>query len=187
MSYTTQAFIHKGTWSSETRAHPALNFIEHYQDQVFDQQHWKTDHYSDWHTHDYTFTKPDGNAVSGRHEAWTDGHGSTFGGFSGHAHEPHFIAIWETQDGWEATGEADLYGDLAAGGEEAGKVKDRSGKEWHAVLHVAYHCELVKSEGGEGGNKFGILIKSARMYTDAVPAIGAKLRSGVIKKEDLGH
>ena len=185
MSFPTQpAFIHKGTWSPESRAHPALDFLEYYGGQVFDKQAWKTEHFSHWHTHDYTFTRPDGSVVSGGHEAWTDGHHSLYGDFSGHQHDPIFFVVWETQDGWELIGEGNVYADFAAGGDVGDKVKNRTGREWHTLMYGSFHFEFVRSEAGEK-NKYGILIKSLRIFADSLPILGGKIKRGIVKKEDL--
>ena len=193
MSYPTQpAFIHTGTWSAETRAHPALKFLEEYAATHFDQQAWNTNHYSEWHTHDWHFQKPDNTVHSGGHEAWTEGIPSIYGRFSGHWHDPTFFVVWETEEGYEMIGQANVWLDLdVAEGElekkkgEWEKVKDRNGKEWDAVMPGSFHFGFVKAEGG-GENGHGLLMNYTQMFADSAPVTGLMIKAGLVTKEDLG-
>lgn len=193
MSYPTKpAFIHSGGWSAETRAHPALKFLEEYAASHFDQQAWNTNHFSEWHHSDWHLTKADNTVVSGGHEVWTEGIPSIYGPFAGHLHDPTFLIVWDTEEGYEMIGEANVFLDLNVAEEDKGadesgttKEKDSNGKEWDALMPGSFHFWFAKAEGGEG-NTHGLLMKRTQLFADSAPITGLMIKKGLVKKEDLG-
>lgn len=70
MSYPTQpVFIHQGTWDNETRAHPAMAFMEKYTVHIIDTRSWDTP-VTEWHASDFVFQKSTGQVVEGGDAAW---------------------------------------------------------------------------------------------------------------------
>ncbi|KAL8795148.1 MAG: hypothetical protein Q9195_002303 [Heterodermia aff. obscurata] len=188
MAYPTQpAFIHTGGWGPSTRAHPALAFLEEYAASHFDQQAWNTNHFSEWHHADWHLTKADNSVVSGGHEVWTEGIPSIYGPFAGHLHDPTFLIVWETEEGYEMIGEANVFLDLggAEEGEGGKKEKDSKGKEWDAVMPGSFHFWFARAEGGEG-NTHGLVMKRTQLFADSAPVKSLMVKKGLLKKEDLG-
>jgi len=62
---TVPTFIHTGTWDDQTRAHPAMAWMESYTRSV-DNRSWTTGTpASEWHTAEFTLQKSDGTVIHG--------------------------------------------------------------------------------------------------------------------------
>jgi len=179
MSYPrTQAFIHNGYWDEETRAHPAMKWMEAYtldmESHTFDPK---------WYTSDFSLHKADGRVFNGLEGALV-GLRETYAPLPKHFHEPYYLSCIETQDGWEMLGQARAYAILP--GKPAideVKVKDNiHGLEWDIALPAAFKFRYVKDTNGPDG----ILMSRTELMSDSGPALKRLLKRGVLKWQDLG-
>jgi hypothetical protein len=101
-----------------------------------------------------------------------------FAPFSEHLHDPEFLVVWETSDGWGMLGQATLYWNLAVKGDGTGGVKDKSGKQWDGANRTAFRFGYVKEEGG-------IKLDRTEIMADSTAAVVLMLKRGMMKAEDL--
>jgi len=181
MSYTTKpTFVYNGGWSDETRAHPAMKWMEDYTVNVVDAKNFDVPS-TKYRVADFVLQKSDGTIIQGADPAW-EAEKQIYNQFLAHCHEPQGLMCCETEFGWEMIGQADVYvilpGDAGPGEK---KVKSKSGKEWDAVMPSAFRFEYVKDVSGPDGIKFS----SAKIFSDPLPALSLLLKRGVLNPEDL--
>jgi hypothetical protein len=178
--FKTPCFIHHGSWDDELRSHPALKWMEWYTKEIIDAR--KFDEYSATdagHTPDFVFQKSTGEVISGADKAWA-GVKEVYAPFSAQVHDPQFLVSWETENGWEMFGIADLWYNLAAPPSEGEKrVKGIHGEEWDGVLPSAFKFNYVK------GGKHGVQLARTEVYSDPSAALVRMLKRGMVKPEDL--
>lgn len=180
---TVPAFIHTGPWDAQTRAHPAMAWMESYARSV-DARSWATGTpASEWHASDFSLQKSDGSVIHGAEAAWHEGITVIYGPFAAHWHSPNFLVCSEMEGGWRMIGEANLYVNLSGKGEGGKGVRDGEGREWDVMVPSAYSLEYVREEGAKHG---GILLRSTKIFGDTAPVMKAMVEKGVVKKEDLG-
>jgi hypothetical protein len=98
--------------------------------------------------------------------------------FTSEFHEPYFLVTWETENGWEMLGDANLYANIP--GEptpDQKKVTDGQGREWDVVIPSGFKFHYTKKEGAPGG----IAISRTEITSDALPPIQIAVARGVIK------
>ncbi|KAB8346053.1 hypothetical protein FH972_023105 [Carpinus fangiana] len=173
----TQAFIHHGSWSDTTRAHPALAWFEGYTKDLIDAQKWDTPA-AEHHDPDFWLQKPDGTVIKGADQAWAAVH-ELYQPFAAHFHDPTFLVLSDTSDGWTMAGQANVFGNLQGPLGET-KATDSTGKAWELMTPAMFIFHFVKSS-----NKAGVALKSTRIFSDSGPAIVAMLKKGLIKPEQL--
>lgn len=179
MSVPTQpAFIHVGTWDDETRSHPALKWMEQYTNAFNAREQWDQKS-SDWHASKYTLVKPDGSTYTDAEEAFTEVKG-LYAPFTKEYHDPTFMVTWETSNGWEMFGQANLFancpGDPSEGDQ---KIEDPQGREWDVKIPGAFHFEYEKNEGAAHG---GIEMSRAEIMIDPTPAVQILKRRGLLNE-----
>jgi hypothetical protein len=182
---TTPAFIHYGDWDDITRAHPAMRWMESFT-RAWDSREWAIDPSvsSKWFTSDFALTKADGTSTVGV-EKGINVLRETYGALTGHLHEPYYVVVNETNNGWEMLGQATLYANLPGtpvSGEV--KIKDGEGKEWDMSVPSAFHFCYVRDESAKNGG--GILISKEEMISDSGVAMAILLKRGVLVAKDLG-
>ncbi|KAL8689355.1 MAG: hypothetical protein Q9218_004958 [Villophora microphyllina] len=184
MSFPTQpAHIHNGGFNAESRKHPVLEWMEDYTRNAIDSRSWGSGTpYWEWHTEDWTLQTANGAIYHGGENAWKEGIPSVYSLFKAHLHEPNFAVTFETSDGWEMIGQADMYAYLPVPGSEQ-KIKDPSGKEWDCVTNSAFHFYYVKDEKAK---HHGMLLKKTMIFADSGPALMLMLKRGQVKLADLG-
>jgi len=180
MSYsTTNAFIHTGNWDEETRSHPAVKFLEDYAAE-FDKSDWSIEHEA-WTTADWELQKADGTTFHGAKESY-DAVKELYGPLTAFLHEASFLIAWDTKEGWDVVGFANLFMNLP--GESQGqKVKDEAqGKSWDLMVPTAFRFTYVKDSRSKHD---GILLKKTVIYADSGPVVMGLLKRGVLKPEQL--
>lgn len=91
---TTPAFIHAGTWSSITRAHPAMKRMENYTNEAIDGRAWTTSTpFSEWLHPDFLLEKSDGTILHGGEKVWSQSLSEIYGPFTQHRHDPNFFSL----------------------------------------------------------------------------------------------
>lgn len=131
---TTSTFITNYTKGWEDwRVHPAVAWLEKCTKAFDARKSWSTP-YSDWHTDDYTFIKPNGETTTGGDPAFKATKES-YSAFSSSIHEPKLTCVLETQDAWYMIGEAILYGDFPDTGAGCKEIDDLAGRQWDVRLH----------------------------------------------------
>jgi hypothetical protein len=100
--------------------------------------------------------------------------------FAEHRHIPNFFVCWEVEDGWEMTGLANFYWNLAVKGDGA-KVKDEEGNEWDGKVNSAFKFAYKKEGEGNGG----IRMAATSIHGDPTAAVVTMLKRGMMKPEDL--
>ncbi|KAK4693222.1 hypothetical protein P7C71_g4136, partial [Lecanoromycetidae sp. Uapishka_2] len=102
MSFPTiPSFTRSGAWNSETRAHPAMKFMENFTKNAIDNLAYRSGTpYTDWYTDGFVLQKANGEIMHGGKKAWEEGLESTYGPFKSHFHDPNFLSCVETNDGW---------------------------------------------------------------------------------------
>ena len=178
MSFPTQpAFIHMGTWDDETRKHPAMKWMEDYTLNFNARANWDQKS-SDWHTSDFTLVKPDGSVYTEADEAFQQVK-DMYSSFTKEFHEPYFLAVWETSEGYEMLGQAHLFASCPgqpAQGER--KVRDGQGREWDVKIPGAFHFWYVKKQGAAHGD---YELRRTEISSDSLPAIQILMKRGVLK------
>jgi len=127
---TVPAFNHTGNWSGQTRALPAMAWMESYTRTAVDNRSWTTGTpSSEWQTAEFTLQISDGTVIHGREAAWHEGIAAIYGPSTAHLHSSNFLVCSESPDGWQMIGQADMYASLPGeGGGE--RVRDGEGREW---------------------------------------------------------
>lgn len=97
-----------------------MNFMETYTKTFVDTKAWTHASPTELHTADFTLYSANGNVYTGAEDACKKGLPATYDAFKEHLHEPSFCNCWETSDGWEMIGQADVYANLHV----SGKVSD---------------------------------------------------------------
>lgn len=96
--------------------------------------------------------------------------------FADQNHEPTHLVAWETSEGWEMTGEVNVFFKLQAPLPET--ETDAQGNKWHGVAFGAYHFVFVK-ESGE------IKMKLTRIYADPSPIMKLMLKNNFVNAEQI--
>lgn len=168
-------FMHTGDWSDETRNHPAIKWIEQYT-YAFDENNSQPEPASDWYTDDISFRKPDGTEVQGIDKVVAEA-AEVHGPFTKFIHVPYWLSCWETSDGWEMIGKADLYANMQGQPTADEKTVTSRGEQWQVSLPAWFHFWYTKSPE----SKHGILIQRCEMMTDTMPAVQILTKRGVMK------
>ncbi|OCK75302.1 hypothetical protein K432DRAFT_362330 [Lepidopterella palustris CBS 459.81] len=181
MSFPTKpTFVYSGTWSAESRAHPAMKWMENYTINVIDAKKFDIPA-TEYHVPSFTLQKSDGTIIEGAEKAWASNK-ETYAPFPAHMHEPQYLFCTETENGWQMMGRANLFVELPGQpGTGEKKVKSVSGKEWDAVMPSAFHFEYVKDKDGVDGIK----LAKTEIFSDPFPALRLMLKRGVIKPENI--
>lgn len=182
MSYPTQqVFIHKGSWDSETRLHPVMEWMEQYTYEFDRTRAFATGSPGDWLTSDFSVQLSDGTRIAGMQaaiKALTEKYAPFSGG---HKHDPTELLTWEEGDHWCMFGHAKCFIGFDGTGSTA-EVKDPQGKAWNVVIEATYRFVYVKDDSGRGG----IRMKETRIYADPMPAVGFMLEQGIVTAKDIG-
>ncbi|KIW11210.1 hypothetical protein PV08_10510 [Exophiala spinifera] len=179
---TKPAFIHRGTWDDETRAHPAMKWMEEFTLNFNRRGGWEEAR-TDWHSDDFSLVKSDGTEVRGHEPAWEQVK-AMYGFFTSELHEPYLLVCWETDDGWEMLGQANFYANCVGGDEKSSgerqqqqkKVKDLQGREWDVKIPSAFRFVYVKTDAAAHG---GIELKRCEIMSDSMPAVQILMQRGV--------
>lgn len=154
-----------------------MKFMEDYTANWFDAGGAQDD-YKDWHTSDFTFTKPDGTSFSGIDKAWP-AIKENYGPLAEYSHIPYYGVTTEVSDGWQMIGQATVYANLV--GQPAAdeqKLKDAQGKEWDVAVPAAFKFHYVKDDGAP---HHGIRLQSTEIHADNVPIVMTLVKRGVMK------
>jgi len=179
------ALVHYGDWDDHSRSHPALKFLEkfvHY----WDSREWIRDPSTsaNWLTSDFVLQKADGSLVTGSDAAIADLQ-AIYEPLTAHLHDPRYIVIHDSKDGWEMLAQAVLYANLVGEpAKEEVRAKDGKGKEWDMGVPSAFHVRFAKDDTAKNG--MGILIKMEELMSDSGVAVGILLKRGVLSAKDLG-
>ena len=173
---TNSALVHSGYWDDETRAHPAMKFMEEYTISFVDARNWDGS-ISEWYTKDYLVVHSNGQVVEG--QAGVDSVKEIYQRFAKNFHEPYFLICSETEYGWEMIGQAKLYvnhqGQPVQG---ESKVKDKQGREWDAAVPGAFRFEYTKESGAAHG---GVLLRRSELHVDSLPFFDTMVKRGLVK------
>jgi len=182
MSFPTiPAFVTSFTSSwEEARIHPALAWLEKFT-KAFDSRESWSGPYSDWHTDDYTFIKPNGEVTTGGDPAFKASQ-ELYSAFTSSLHEPKWACAWETPNIWYVVGEATVYGDFPDTGTERKRFLDRTGRTWDIRLHGMFQFEFVKEKDTIHD---GMKLKRLQVYCDTNPLVMEMLKKGMIKADDI--
>ncbi|KAF3037728.1 hypothetical protein E8E11_005283 [Didymella keratinophila] len=179
MSFPTKpAFVHYGTWDDETRAHPAMKWMEQYTNQVDAKAADEVK--NNWMAQDHFLVRSTGQKDTGAQASVDALYKEIYAPFAEHAHVPYHLVCYEVDDGWEMMGLATVYWNLAVPGkQESGeKVKDKEGNEWDGAMPGAFNFHYRK----EGG---GIRVTKTEIAADPTAAVVGMLKRGMMKPEDL--
>lgn len=178
---TTPTFITKYTSGWEDgRVHPALAWLEKCTKAFDSRESWSTP-YSDWHTDDYTFIKPNGEVTTGGEPAFKATQ-ENYRAFSSSLHEPQWACVWESQNIWNVIGEAIVYGDFPDTGTENKRFEDRTGRTWDERLCGMFRFEFVQDKDAIHD---GMKMKRLQAYCDTSPMVADMLKRGMMKADDL--
>jgi hypothetical protein len=100
--------------------------------------------------------------------------------FTSEFHEPYFLVTWETNDGWEMFGQANLFAELSGNATaQEKKVQDQTGRDWDVKMPSAFRFVYTKQEGAPHD---GILLKRIEVMSDSLPTVQLLMARGVIKQ-----
>ena len=98
----TQSFTKATKWGDETRAHPAMKWMEKFTKDAIDNLAYRSGcPYSDWYTDEFMLQKATGEVIYGGKKAWEEGITSIYAPFASHLHDPNFLSCIEREYGWE--------------------------------------------------------------------------------------
>jgi len=180
MSYPTKpAYIIESCegWDPKHLEHPVFDWMQDHE-QAFDFGDMKSKGYSPWLTDDFSFTKPNGETISGGAPAWA-ALLELYSPLTEHYHEPRWGMIWETENGYILAGCAIMYGNFPVPGEK--KYKDLKGREWDVSGPGAFHFEYVKDPSGPKGMK----MKSQKIYANVLGLAAGMVKRGMITPEQV--
>jgi hypothetical protein len=151
---SVQATIHRGDWNAESRKHAVLKAME-----VMTRGYETDGLVAKWTTTDASFQNTDGSESYGAESISTAAKG-IFGRFASFYHEPQLTVCIEADDEFHTLCQVKLYGTLlSAPAAGAGKVKDRSGKEWDVAIPGCYFSVIVYDD--KAANGLGMALKRA--------------------------
>ena len=177
MSSTTKPTLIFTAFSDATRANPAMAWMETYSKTVIGPMKWDTP-YSDYHTEDFTFVRPDGVEFRGGEVAWA-ALAAYWGQFTAHKHDPQYANCVETEYGWEMIGEAIIYADLpGVPAEGEVKVKDRQGKGWDVRIPGGFRFQYKKEADAKDR---GIKMQRTDLMSDSGPVWRILSRRGAFQ------
>ncbi len=90
-----------------------------------------------WHTADFIYKNSDGTKYNGFEAAYAAIH-QIYSPFASFSYEPSFYNYWETEEGWEMIGTANMYADLAVPGDEKTN-EDQYGKKGYLGPPGMFH------------------------------------------------
>jgi len=175
----TPAFITESAGWDKVRAHPAMQWMEKYT-LAFDADQLASSSFSDWHTDDLTYQKGTGEVITGGETAFKACL-EVYAPFAAHLHEPAFVIVWETEDGYEMVGQATLFADLKVPGGEK-KMADLTGRKWDIGIPGMFRFSYMKVEGAPHD---GLKMRRNEVFSDSGPAIVEMLKRGMVKPEQL--
>ncbi|KAF3038963.1 hypothetical protein E8E12_001185 [Didymella heteroderae] len=179
MSFQTKpAFVHFGTWDDETRAHPAMKWMEQYtysfDGKAIDEVK------NNAMSHDHVLIRTTGQKDSGAQASVDALYKEIYAPFAKWSHVPEHLICYEVDDGWEMMGFATLWWNLAVPGkqESGGKVKDAQGNEWDGANPAAFNFRYRR----DGDS---IRMCKTEVAADPSAAMVGMLKRGMMKPEDL--
>jgi hypothetical protein len=175
---TRTAYVTHGDWSDETREHPVMAWMEKYTLRLDEGLHVMGAEVDQWHTPDFTIASADGTVSHGIKDAWAK-LSETYGPLPKYSHQPTYINWYETDDGWEMIGSADVCMNLAGAAGSGGAKSNRDGASWELKVPGAFKFNYVKH-----GDSF--LLKRTEIFSDSGPVVMSLLKKGVLKPSDLG-
>lgn len=95
---TTSAFITSTKGWEDIRGHPAMAWMEGYTN-AFDSKEVLSAPYTDWLTKDFQLHAATGQVFPPGEESF-EGVKQIYAPFASTLHEPTWVAVWETKDGW---------------------------------------------------------------------------------------
>jgi hypothetical protein len=171
---TTPIFLGQGGWEA-LKIHPAMNWMVDYTAIIDSGELFKTGRWTDWCTSDWTFTTADGSKHSG--EAAFNTWKQQYAPLVKYTHIPRMAVVWESKNGYEMLGQADLFANLP-GGSGQGAVVDSNGAHWEIKVPSAYRFSYVKVDGG-------FKISAIELHADSAPIVVELLKRGVMSPEQL--
>ncbi|KAF2629221.1 hypothetical protein BU25DRAFT_409129 [Macroventuria anomochaeta] len=175
---TRPAFVHYGTWDDETRAHPAMKWMEQYT-LTYDSKAYD-EIKNNLLTDDHLLVRTTGQKHQGAQASADAMYKEIYAPFAKWSHVPYHIIAYEVDDGWEMMGLATLYWTLAvpAKQESGDKVRDAEGNEWDGANPAAFNFRYRKV--GDG-----IRLAKTEIAADRTAAVVGMLKRGMMKPEDL--
>jgi hypothetical protein len=178
MSYPTQPTYILSCNGWDNTEHPVMAWMHEHQ-KSFDSKDMIKNGPGNWMTEDFVYVKPTGEVVSGVGPAF-EAIKEMYAPLKDHYHEPKFGLIWDTSDGYELFGVANMYANfpVPGGGE---KCKDLKGDVWDICTPGAFHFKYCKDSSGPQGLK----LKVQKLYADTLPMVGKMIERGMVKPEQL--
>lgn len=170
-------YINAGDSEKKFREHPVLDFLFHHQES-FDHGNMKTQPYTEFHAHEFVFTKSDGTVFPPGEASWK-GWLEGYAPFTEHLHEARYCCVYERGGGWEMIGVAHLFANLVVPGEKT--KTDRSGRQWDIEVPGVMVFNCVPDPSGPKGFK----VRAITLFADGTPVLGAMIKRGMVKQEDL--
>lgn len=180
MSYPTKpAYIIESCdgWDPKHLEHPVFDWMQDHEE-AFDHGDMKSGPHTTWHTDDFSYTKPNGETISGGAPAWA-ALLEMYAPLVDHYHEPRWGVIWETENGYILAGSAIMYGNFPVPGDK--KHKDLKGREWDVSGPGAFHFEYVKDPSGPKGMK----MKSQKIYANVLVLAAEMVKRGMITTDQV--
>lgn len=130
---TKSCMVHQGDWDSKTDENEAMKFMHYYTQQYDDPNTNKDDLFNNHVTKDFQYVKADGTVFPPGKESW-DAVVGTYAPLKEYHHEPYFFTCWETREGWDMTGNAWLYANVAGGTDADQTLTSNNGKKWEVKV-----------------------------------------------------
>lgn len=154
--------------------HPMMRFLrEHEKD--FDAKDF--DNGKQYYASNFVYVKTNGQSFSG--DVAVKQLVEDYALFKEHFHEPIYVVITETEDGYCLLGHAKLYVNLPVPGEK--KYEDLQGRKWECLALGAYKFNVVKDDTGVQGLRF----TSFQTFADPTPILSEAIKRKVIPVEAL--
>jgi hypothetical protein len=172
------SYISYGDWSDDTRKHPVIAWFEQYALRFDEGLQAMGGELDKWHVQDFTYAGSDGSDAHGIKDAWAK-LSETYGPLAKWSHQPTYMNWYETEEGWEMIGIADVYMNLPGTAGSGSAKSNRDGASWEMKVPGAFKFNYVKH-----GDSF--LLKRTEICSDSGPVVMSLLKKGVMKPSDLG-
>lgn len=175
---TTPAYVvHVNDSGRSFRDHPVHAFQMDHRD-ALDNGSMKTKPYTEFHSKNFVFTKPDGTSFDPGQSSF-DAMMEGYSPFTEHLHEVHYLCAYEHNGQWENMASANIFANLLVPGEKT--KTDLSGRKWDVSSPAAVRFQYETDSGGPRGFK----LKSMTVYGDGVPLVSEMIKRGMVKPEQL--